>query len=160
MKLLFSLTIFLIFFSAEIFAIETHECGDRRVMDGTVFTLTISRSFHGDNTFQLCERKKPEKSFLILKYNKNIIVKKVSDFEYKEFYNLYEQALEYDLKDSSLGLDGSIWCLETTRGFAYSKVCFWSPTYKTEKRRLTGFVELVNKLWKVKEFKLNNDKLY
>ncbi len=89
MRLLFTLTIFLVFFSPQLLAVETEKCGERRAMEGTVFTLTIHRSFHGDSTFQLCEREKPENSFLILKYNKNITIKKISSLEFKEFYSQY-----------------------------------------------------------------------
>ncbi|HXI43592.1 MAG TPA: hypothetical protein VNH83_26655, partial [Bryobacteraceae bacterium] len=69
----------------------------------------------------------------------------------------YERALEYNVKDDALGNDGSSWCLETTRGFTYSKACFWSPEYNTEERHLTGMLALGRALWHLAAI---DDKLY
>jgi hypothetical protein len=77
---------------------------------------------------------------------------------YKRIISLYERALDYDVKDNAMGFDGSGWCLETQRGFTYSKACFWTPEYETERRRLSGLLALGVELWRVA--KLDSAKLY
>jgi hypothetical protein len=70
---------------------------------------------------------------------------------FEKLVALYEKALEYNVKDDAWGLDGSLWCLETQRGFTYSKACFWSPDYQSEKRGLIGMVNLGEELWRFAE---------
>jgi len=140
---------------------EIEQCGYRTAKEGTVFTLTISRSFHGQAHFQLCERQSPEKSFVTYTTEKIISVKELTSKEYEEIYTLYESALEYDVKYAASGLDGSSWCLETKRRSTYSKACFWTPSSgNRENRGLSGLYKLGQKLWGISEFQLENEKLY
>lgn len=127
-------------------------CGYRTQYDGTVFTLTISRSFHPWVEFKLCERKNPEENFILVstKSKEGMITHRKIPTEldtYESLYELYFEALDYNVRDAIMGLDGSMWCLETRRGFTYSKACFWSPEYDDEKRGLVGLVKLGKKLW-------------
>ena len=127
----------------------TEDCGYRTVRDGTVFTLDIERSFDSPVTFQLCERTPPEISFVLVTTTKSSKKLPVDDATYKSIYSLYEASLDFDLRDSAMGSDGSVWCLETKRGFAYSKSCFWSPDHNSEQRRLGGLHALGVRLWQL-----------
>ena len=144
----------------ELFADEIEQCGYRRAMDGTVFTLTISRSFHQEVSFQLCEREAPESSFIRFTNGKTIRTKKLNVEEYNELYAAYEKALEYNVKDDALGMDGSNWCLETKRGFTYLKACFWTPSSDSKNRGLNGLYQLGKKLWSVEGINLDDEELY
>ena len=119
--------------------------------------MSISRSMSLNNTpveFKLCERKEPSQSFVLINVEsahsrKRSVTRQlvVDETTFVNLVGLYERALEYDVKDDALGNDGSSWCLETTRGFTYSKACFWSPEYNTEERHLTGMLALGRALW-------------
>lgn len=132
-------------------------CGFRSRTTGTVFSMSISRSMSLNNTpveFKLCERKEPSQSFVLINVESAHSRKRsvtrhlvVDETTFVNLVGLYERALEYDVKDDALGNDGSSWCLETTRGFTYSKACFWSPEYNTEERHLTGMLALGRALW-------------
>ena len=134
-------------------------CGVRRMRDGTVFSLSISRSMVQENAyveFKLCERTQPSQNFLLIhteterpRKHSEMRQLPVDQSAYLSLVAMYERALDYDVKDDALGNDGSSWCLETTRGFTYSKACFWSPEYNTNERHLTGMLALGRKLWQL-----------
>jgi hypothetical protein len=130
-------------------------CGYPTVVDGTVFSMTIARAFSGQVRFKLCAREDPQRNFLLISTqlpdgqgwaDRQISLDPVA---YANVVELYENALEYDVKYDADGLDGSTWCLETQRGFTYSNACFWMPTDKTEARSLRGLVELGKELWRI-----------
>jgi hypothetical protein len=144
---------------------DADECGLRTHLTGTVFTLSINRSFDPGVKFEVCARKAPEPNFLRVvaesKLHSDAWTDRtitLDDSEYAKLLTLYEAALEYNVKDDAIGLDGSSWCLETTRGFTYSKACFWSPQYKTLPRRLSGMWALGEELWRLAE--LDSKRLY
>jgi hypothetical protein len=132
-------------------------CGIRSMRAGTVFSMSIGRSRVLENSyveFKLCERTEPSQSFLLIhteterpKKHSETRQLRVDESTYLNLVAMYERALDYDVKDDALGFDGSSWCLETTRGFTYSKACFWSPEVDTDKRRLTGMLALGRELW-------------
>ena len=72
--------------------------------------------------------------------------------------SLYDMSLDYDVRLDVGGNDGSTWCLETQRGFTYSKACFWTPTDEPKRRKLNGLLELGRELWRIA--KLDSSKLY
>jgi hypothetical protein len=143
-------------------------CGFRSRTTGTVFSMSISRSMSFRNTpveFKLCERKEPSQSFILInsyptRSSKTSVTRqvRVDETTFVNLVSLYEKALEYDVRDDALGNDGSGWCLETTRGFTYSKACFWSPEYNTEERHLTGMLTLGRTLWHLAG--MDADRLY
>ena len=134
-------------------------CGYRTFFDGTVFTLTISRSFHGTTMFMLCERKDRSKfvlaSELISRAPEKWASKTIplTPWMYERVLSLYESALNYDVIFEAAGLDGSTWCLETKRAFTYSNACFWSPSLETAARRLSGLLALGQELWRISNLK-------
>ena len=142
-------------------------CGFRSRTAGTVFSMSISRSMSLNNTpveFKLCERKEPSQSFVLTNVKsahsqKRSVTRRlvIDETTFVSLVGLYERALEYNVKDEALGNDGSSWCLETTRGFTYSKACFWSPEYNTDERHLTGMLALGRALWHLAEI---DDRLY
>jgi len=73
----------------------------------------------------------------------------LNEATYRKLLTLYENALDYNVKDEAEGMDGSDWCLETQRGFTYSKACFWSPGAQPEERGLTGLAKLGEELWRI-----------
>ena len=140
-------------------------CGQGRQSRETVFSLTISRSFDPEVTFKLCDRIDRSKRFLLVasetaRHSEKWATKSipVDPRQYDKIVALYEKALEYDVKDDAMGLDGSSWCLETRRGFTYSKACFWTPHFEPTRRRLDGLLELGNELWRLA--KLDPKRLY
>jgi hypothetical protein len=135
------------------------------MFDGTVFTLTISRSFAMPVEFRLCEREDHSKRFLLTSKmtswkTRNWVHEEIplTAWMYARLQSLYDSALDYDVKFEMAGLDGSAWCLETERAFTYSKACFWSPSLQTKQRRLSGLWALGEELWRVA--KLKNSDLY
>jgi hypothetical protein len=142
-------------------------CGFRSRDAGTVFSMSISRSMSLNNfpvEFKLCERKEPSQSFVLINIEsaharKRSVTRRlvIDETTFVSLVGQYERALEYNVKDDALGNDGSSWCLETTRGFTYSKACFWSPEYNTEERHLTGMLALGRALWHLAAI---DDKLY
>ena len=139
-------------------------CGARTLSGGTVFTLTVERSFQPGLAFLLCQRKAPNQSFLLIQSelksastNKKIML---NDKDFVELMGLYENALTYNARDHIIGLDGSIWCLETKRGLNYSKACFYTPGYDTGARGLTGLNLLGVALWKIGSMSTAAGKLY
>jgi hypothetical protein len=129
-------------------------CGEHTSRSGTVFTLSVDRSFEPDITFKLCNREDKAKRFLLVStqsrgHNDGWDSKSVPlDPEtYQRLVGLHEQALNYDVRIDVGGNDGSTWCLETQRGFTYSKACFWTPTEDADARRLNGLVGLGRELW-------------
>ena len=125
---------------------------------GAVFTLSIARSFHADVTFKLCRRQDAAMQSLWIsaqsaKNSKRWETRQISLDEptFAKILAFYDKALEYNVKDDALGFDGSSWCLETPRGFTYSKACFWSPPYKAEARNLNGILMLGRELWRISE---------
>lgn len=143
-------------------------CGFRTMRSGTVFTMSIDRSRILENSyveFKLCEREEPSQSFLLIrtvteqpKKHAETHQKRLDEDAFVALTAMYETALNYDVKDNALGNDGSSWCLETTRGFTYSKACFWSPEFDTDKRRLTGMLALGRQLWHLSG--MDADRLY
>jgi hypothetical protein len=132
-------------------------CGIRYVRGGTVFSLGIGRSRVLENSyvqFKLCQRPGPSKSFLLIhteteqpKKHSETRQLPIDEGTYSDLFGLYDRALDYDVKNDTMGFDGSSWCLETTRGFTYSKACFWSPDVETDTRHLTDMLALGRKLW-------------
>lgn len=146
---------------------DDDECGYRTRYDGTVFALSIGRSFDPGAEFMLCARREPKDSFLLVyvyigdeKDNRSERKIVLNETTYGLLVALYEDALTYDVKDATLGLDGSTWCLETRRGFTYSKACFWSPEYEARKRGLIALHKLGAKLWKLAKLKPEIGDLY
>jgi hypothetical protein len=129
-------------------------CGERTARSGTVFTLSVDRSFEPGVTFKLCNREDKSSRFLLVstqsKGHKDGWESKsvpLGPEAYERLVGLHEQALNYDVKIDVGGNDGSMWCLETQRGFTYSKACFWTPTDEASARRLDGLVALGRELW-------------
>ncbi len=140
-------------------------CGERTARSGTVFTLTVNRSFEPEVIFKLCNREDKSKRFLLISTQSSINPDNWSSnsvslgsLEYEKVASLYEKALDYDVRINVGGNDGSTWCLETQRGFTYSKACFWTPTDEPKARRLTGLLELGRELWRIA--KLDPSKLH
>jgi hypothetical protein len=155
----------LLFGSCCAYADSEDICGTRWVGGGTVFSLMVERSFDPGVTFKLCDREDHSKRFLLISTQSGMHSEKwvsktlpLDPSRYDKVVALYERALDYDVKDDSMGMDGSSWCLETRRGFTYSKACFWTPQYETKKRRLSGLLALGEELWRVA--KLDSAKLY
>jgi hypothetical protein len=129
-------------------------CGERTSRSGTVFTLSVDRSFEAAVTFKLCNREDKSSRFLLVstqsKGHKDGWDSKsvpLGPEAYGRLVGLHEQALKFDVRIDVGGNDGSMWCLETQRGFTYSKACFWTPTEEASARRLNGLVELGRELW-------------
>jgi len=142
-------------------------CHLRTAHHGTVFSLHIQRAFHVGIEFKLCEREEPGQNFLLVtrdpdEKNKDDERIKVSlnDATSQQLLTLYENALDYNVKYMAGGHDGSSWCLETTRGFTYSKACFWSPGSNPEERRLTGLLKLGQELWRIAAIEPRDGPLY
>jgi hypothetical protein len=134
-------------------------CGERTLRAGTVFTLTISRSFEPDVTFKLCDREDKSKRFLLISTQSSSPSDKwtsrsvpLESLAYDRVASLYELSLDYDVRIDVGGNDGSTWCLETQRGFTYSKACFWTPADEPERRNLIGLLELGKELWRIAKF--------
>lgn len=138
---------------------EDEDCGTWNAYEGKVFSLDVGTSFHGQVTFKLC--KSEEQSTLAVAVHRmqfdeksekstETIVRehiKLSKQKYDEIYIRYEQALKYNALDEISGLDGSSWCLESQRGFTYTKGCFWTPSHKPKERGLEGLYNLGVYLW-------------
>lgn len=149
------------------YANAADSCGYKTIRGGIVFTLDIDRSFHPPVRFQLCKGFPPEQSFLLVSTERNDQGVFTSNRKlhldtdsYNRIYALYDESLDFDLRDSTMGLDGSTWCLETKRGFTYSKSCFWSPDERAEERKLSGLRDLGAELWRLAEFKAEFGKMY
>jgi hypothetical protein len=149
-------------------ATKQHDiCGYRTMSDGTIFTLDIARSFDPHVTFKLCERKDPKENFLLIttaskgrgkhSTDRRIILDESS---YARMVSLYDAALNYNVKDNNMGTDGSMWCLETTRGFTYSKACFYMPDDYPKNRGLSGLATLGEELWRFAKMEPIVGKLY
>jgi hypothetical protein len=163
MRSLFPLV--LLFVTPCAFADSKDICGHRWMRGGTVFSLDIERSFDPGVKFELCDREDYSKRFVLISTQSRLHSTKwvsrsvvVDTAHYDKLVALYEKALDYNVKDDSMGSDGSSWCLETRRGFTYSKACFWTPQYETGKRRLNGLLSLGEELWRLAE--LDSAKLY
>lgn len=155
------LSIFILLWSISAFAIEweDEDCGPWNAYEGKVFSLEVGTSFHGQVTFKLCKSKEQNTLSVTksrMQYDEKseksteIIVRehiKVSKKEYDEIYSRYEQALKYNALDEVSGLDGSSWCLESQRGFTYTKGCFWTPSHEPKERGLEGLYNLGVYLW-------------
>ncbi|MGI5310810.1 hypothetical protein [Rheinheimera sp. WS51] len=140
---------------------EDEDCGSWNAYQGKVFSLEVGTSFHGQVTFKLCKSK--EQSTLAVKVHRiqfdeksekstETIVRehiKLSNQKYDEIYSRYEQALKYNALDEISGLDGSNWCLESQRGFTYTKGCFWTPSHEPKERGLEDLYNLGVYLWSV-----------
>jgi hypothetical protein len=140
-------------------------CGERTAFSGAVFTLTVSRSFEPDVTFKLCDREDKSKRFLLVSTQSSSHPDNwasdsvpLGPLAYEKVASLYEKALDYDVRINVGGNDGSTWCLETQRGFTYSKACFWTPSDEPKTRRLSGLLELGGELWRIA--KLDPSKLH
>lgn len=151
--------IYLLLFSFPCMAMSVDEkissdCGQRSISSGTIFSFTIDRSFRPSLTFVLCQKTEPNQSFLLIRSelendsaNKKITL---NDGQFMELMGLYENALTYNAKDmQTIGIDGSTWCLETKRGLNYSKACFYTPSYNTNERGLSGMNRLGVELWRI-----------
>jgi len=153
--------LFLSLVSASAFSIEwaDEDCGQWNAYEGKVFSLDIGTSFHGGVLFKLCKsetqnfisvlttqrtRKDEEKEIIETTTRKYIDISKE---EYEKIFKLYETALQYNTLDESSGTDGSNWCMESQRSFTYTKACFWTPSYNSQKRGLKGLNELGSFLW-------------
>lgn len=157
------LSVFVFLWSFPAFAIEwdDEDCGPWNAYEGKVFSLVVDTSFHGKVTFKLCKSK--EKNTLSitrsdfqfdakLEKSTETTVREhiqLSKQEYDEIYSLYEKALRYNTLDKISGLDGSRWCLETQRGFTYTKGCFWTPGHRPKERGLDGLYNLGVHLWEI-----------
>ena len=140
-------------------------CGEHTARSGAVFTLSVDRSFEPIITFKLCNREDKSKRFLLVSTqsrsqkdgwdSKSI---PLAPETYGRLAQLHEESLNYDVRIDVGGNDGSMWCLETQRGFTYSKACFWTPTEDASARRLDGLVDLGRELWKLA--KLNSSDLH
>jgi hypothetical protein len=84
----------------------------------------------------------------------------LNDATYETLMTLYENALDYNMKDYEIGLDGSNWCLETNKVSSYLKACYWTPTYNPQARRLTGLVALGRELWTIADMESRDGPLY
>jgi hypothetical protein len=143
-------------------------CGIPGRTVGTVFVLSIGRSMSVGRRhveFKLCERGEPSESFVLIEVGSKqpgqhveIRQLRIDETTFVKLVALYERALDYDVKDNAMGNDGSSWCLETTRGLTYSKVCLWSPDYNTTPRHLEGMLALGRQLWHLAGF--DSDTLY
>lgn len=129
-------------------------CGDQPFYDRAVFELDIQRSFTQPVTFTLCERKDPRQNFLLVTSETNgRPVRKtdrritLDEHTYSKMVALYEDALNFNVKDDVGGTDGSTWCLETKRHFSYLKACFYTPGEDTKDRGLSGLSALGTELW-------------
>jgi hypothetical protein len=140
-------------------------CGEHTSRSGTVFTLSVDRSFEPSVSFKLCNREDKSKRFLLVSAqsrghkdgwdSKSI---PLGPEAYERLARLHEQSLNYDVRIGMGGNDGSLWCLETQRGFTYSKACFWTPTEEASARRLNGLIELGKALWELA--KLDSSQLH
>lgn len=131
-------------------------CGERTARSGTVFTLTVDRAFEPSVIFKLCDREDKSKRFLLASRQStgheggwDTKIVPLNPQAYERLVALHERSLDYDVTMNVGGNDGSTWCLETQRGFTYSKACFWTPTEESSERRLVGLVELGKELWKL-----------
>jgi len=142
-------------------------CGYRTLEAGTVFSLSIDRSFDSHVIFKICARKDPNKNFLLVivdskgksKHHESRQVSLSAD-TYAKVLALYDKALEYNVKDDGAGTDGSVWCLETQRGFTYSKACFWTPDDKPKERGISGLLVLGQELWRLAAMGPSDGELY
>ena len=158
---------FIITNSAQAFQWDDSDCGRKNAKEGKVFELNIGMSRTSSFSFKLC--KKPDKDFLILasnnkptKSNKKTTKKtiKLTKEQTEKLVEKYINALKYNTLDDATGLDGSSWCIESQRGFTYTKACFWTPGYNSEERGIAGLNELGIYLWKISELKKQGFKLY
>jgi len=157
----------LLFCSNAVAAEKYGICGFWAAHHGPVFSLHIERAFHVGVDFKLCEREEPGRSFLLVTRdpdNRNQVDDPIkiplNDATHQKLLTLYDNALEYNVKDVAGGLDGSSWCLETWRGSNHSKACFWSPGLDSEARRLTGLEKLGRELWSIAAIEPKDGPLY
>ena len=79
-------------------------------------------------------------------------MKALTKDEFKKYIRFLEAALRYNtLDDAGLVIDGSNWCLDSNMGTTNLSACFWSPSYNTEQRGLTGLYKLAEFLWSESE---------
>jgi len=146
---------------------DDEDCGRKNAKEGKVFELNIGMSFHGSFGFKLC-KKLDKESLVIFSKNKsnelsNEPNKKTIELTKKQSEILNNKciaALKYNTLDDSTGLDGSSWCIESQRGFTYTKACFWAPGSNTEKRGLIGLHDLGTHLWEISGLKAQGIRLY
>jgi hypothetical protein len=158
--------LFILLCSEQSFATGAEDvCGERTALSGTVFTLTVDRSFEPSVVFKLCDREDKSKRFLLVSTQSSGHKDKWDTKSiplglpaYQRVATLHEKSLDYDVRVNFGGNDGSTWCLETQRGPTYSKACFWTPTEESSARRLVGLVELGRELWKLA--KLDSSRMY
>jgi hypothetical protein len=140
-----------------------NECGERNASGGTIFSLSMARAFHPNVEFKLCGRKESGKSFLLVTEQKSLGSRRANtrsivldEITKASVLSLYEKALDCNVKDETVGLDGSSWCLETTRVMTYSKACFWTPVSHADDRGIAGLQALGTELWRLGKFDLKD----
>jgi hypothetical protein len=136
---------------------DLQQCGIRNAYTGTIFSLSIDRIRRVEfrnTTFYLCARRWPDASFLLVRSESGRgkladVTKRIalSSETFKELVSLYEAALDVNLKDDTDGMDGSDWCLDTTRVSVSFRGCFWSPTLKADERGLAHLAALGRAVW-------------
>ena len=140
--------------------------------EGNVFNLSVKMAHDGDVEFSmyyqngayflrtkrtlyeydevkkvLNERSTIDKSDLTLRDAKLILIK-------------LNAALNYNTLDYEMGRDGSDWCIESFRGGAYTKACFWYPGLNAGERKLSGLVQFGSYLWQGSNLNDGNLELY
>lgn len=147
---------------------EDKHCGVSNRSVGTEFLLSVSRSFHGATVFKLCKKQK-QKFLVVINYfneiesGKNKEVEDIVQLNSSDFDKLLllrDEALMYNTRDYTMGLDGSTWCLDVQKSFTHTLGCFWSPLYNSEERGLKGMGELATYLWEYTEQSKSHGKLY
>ena len=163
-KVMRLLLVFFILFSPVGFSIEWNDvhCGNWNAYQGKVFSLSISTSFHGNSTFKLCKQEDEDKSNYLVTITETferkqnsietvkteiVSITPLDKSQYIKINELFDLALESNLKDTETGTDGSSWCLESQRGFTYTKFCFFTPSSGHEHRGLSGLYKLGGYLW-------------
>jgi hypothetical protein len=150
---------------------ESKQCGIRNSRAGTVFSLSIGRSRQlsfRHTEFWLCERTEPGTSFLLVNseegHNHKLDVKKrivLDETRFVELAALFHSALDVNLKDDTIGMDGSTWCLQARPSYSVDfKACFWSPPYSEANRGISGLANLGRNLWHLADFEPEVGNLY
>lgn len=147
---------------------EDEHCGVSNSYEGKEFTLIISRTFHSDVRFKLCN--KPDKKYLVIieytdnpKSDSSVVTENTINIEsdtYARLLSLRDDALDYNTKDYSMGADGSSWCLHVAKGFTQTFACFYTPTSKSEERGLKGLADLGRYLWDLTDQEAKSGDIY